>query len=188
MTKKKGSNILTIIFTIIVLLTAVGFLIRKDYKLFLNSISIYISYLLFIYFENKKGFKIENYIKALVITTGILHNFFGQYLNLYRTTIWFDKGLHIFGTFSFALLCYSVLNLSIEFFSKYKLFTFIVIMSLGITVGAILENFEFFLDVIFKTNNQHGNVDTNLDLIFNTVGGILAGIFGALTKIDSTNK
>ena len=177
MTKKKCSKNLTIILSIIMLLTAAGFLIRKDYKLLLNSISIFLSYLLFTYFENKKAFKIENYIKALVITTCILHNSFGQYLNLYRTTIWFDKILHVFGTFSFALFCYSVLNLSVDFFSESKIFTFIVIMSLGITVGAILENFEFFMDIVFKTNNQHGNIDTNLDLILNTVGAMLAGLF-----------
>lgn len=188
MTKQKGSKILTIIFTIIVLLTAAGFLIRKDYKLLLNSIFIFISYLLYIYFENKKGFNIENYKKALVLITGILHNSFGQYLNLYRTTIWFDKGLHLFGAFSFSLFCYSILNLSSKFFSKSKIITFIVMMSLGIAVGDILENFEFLLDIIFKTNNQHGNIDTNLDLVFNTLGAVLAGIVGVCEKFYLTKK
>lgn len=188
MTREKDSNILTIIFTIIMLLTVVGFLIRKDYKYVFNSIPIYFSYLLFICFENKKGFRIEKYIKTLVITTAIFHNSFGQYLNLYRTTIWFDKSLHVFGTFSFALFCYSVLNLSIGFFSKSKIFTFILAMSLGTVVGAVLENFEFLMDIIFKTNNQHGNIDTNLDLIFNSVGAILAGFFIIFNKIDFNNR
>ncbi|MCM1991694.1 hypothetical protein [Oceanirhabdus seepicola] len=124
-----------------------------------------------------------NYIKVLVIITIILHNLFGQYFNLYKTTNWFDKVLHLFGTFSCSLFFYSIIDSSVEIFSESKIFNFIFITSIGITIGVFLENIEFILDVIFKTKNQHGLVDNNLDLIFNLFGATLAGILGTFRTI-----
>ncbi|QSX05630.1 hypothetical protein JYG23_13295 [Sedimentibacter sp. zth1] len=188
MKKNNISKLLTIYFSIIMFLTAIGFILKKEHHFIYNLIPIYLSYLLFIYFENKKKFKVKNYIKALVIITAILHNSFGQYLNLYITTNWFDKALHVFGTFSLSLFCYSIMDSTASFFSRSKIFIFILITSIGITVGVFLENLEFILDIIFKTKNQHGQVDTNLDLMFNIFGATLAGILAAFRKISFTNK
>jgi len=180
----KSSKFLTISFSIIMILTFIGFFIRKEYDCIFNLIAIYISYLLFIYLENKKKIMIKNHIKVLVTITAILHVLFGQYFNLYQTTNWFDKCLHSFGTFSLTLFCYSVLDLSIVFFSKSKIFNFILLISIGTTIGVFLENLEFILDIIFKTKNQHSLVDTNLDLIFNIFGATLAGIWGTFKTIN----
>lgn len=174
----KISIFLTILFTIIMILTLIGFLIKKEYGCIINLIVIYVSYILIIYFENKKKIMIKNQIKALVILTAILHITFGLYLKLYQTTNWFDKGLHVFGTFSITVLCYSILDLSINFFSNSKIFKFVLLISIGTTIGVFLENLEFILDIIFKTKNQHSLLDTNLDLIFNIFGASLAGIWG----------
>lgn len=181
--KKKFSIFLTISFSIVMFLTAIGFILKKEYNFLYNLIPIYFSYLLFIYLESKNKFKVNNYIRALVIITVILHNLFGQYFNLYITTNWFDKALHLFGTFSLTLLCYSVIDSSIEFFSKRKIFTFIFVTSVGITIGVFLENLEFILDIIFKTKNQHGQIDINLDLIFNLFGASLAGLWSTFKKV-----
>ncbi|MEJ8554732.1 hypothetical protein [Tepidibacter sp. Z1-5] len=174
------SRFLTISFSIIMILTLIGFSIRNEYDCIFNLIVIYVSYIFFIYFENKKKVVIKIHIKILVIITAILHSLFGQYFNLYQTTNWFDKGLHIFGTFSLTLFCYSMLDLSIEFFSKSKIFNFILLVCIGTSIGVLLENLEFILDIVFKTKNQHSLVDTNLDLIFNIFGATLAGIWGTI--------
>lgn len=181
----KNNNIsksLTIFFSIIIVLTLIGFSIKKEYDNIFNLIVIYIMYLLFIYIEHKKRITIKNYIKALVIITAILHISFGQYFNLYQTTNWFDKCLHAFGTFSLTFFCYSILDISIEFFSKSKIFNLILIISIGTTIGVFLESLEFILDIIFKTKNQHSLVDTNLDLIFNIFGATFAGIWDTFKK------
>ncbi len=188
MIKNNTSKLLTIFFSIIIILTVIGFVMKKEYHFIYNSIAIYLSYLLFIYLENKKKFNVKHYIKAFVIITAILHNSFGQYFNLYMISNWFDKALHVFGTFSFSLFCYSIMDSTASFFSKSKIFIFILITSIGITIGVFLENLEFILDNIFKTKNQHGLVDTNLDLIFNIFGAALAGILVAFSKIPFTNK
>ncbi|WFD10935.1 hypothetical protein [Tepidibacter hydrothermalis] len=183
MIKNNISRFLTISFSTIMIFALIGFLIRKQYDFILNWIPIYSNYLLFIYLENKKKIIIKNYIKVLVTITAILHILFGQYFNLYQSNNWFDKGLHVFGTFSFTLFCYSLLNLSIEFFSKSKIFNFILLLSIGTTIGVFLENLEFILDIICKTKNQHSLLDTNLDLIFNIFGAALAGILCTFREI-----
>ncbi|CAH2215306.1 hypothetical protein [Tepidibacter aestuarii] len=186
--KDRSSRFLTISFSIIMILVVIGFLIKKEYNFIYNSIMIYVSYLFIIYFENKNKKMIKSYIKALVIIAYILHNVVGQYFNLYQNSIWFDKALHIFGTFAFSLLFYSMLDLSIKFFSESKIFIFIILMSIGVTGGAFLESGEFILDIIMNTKNQHGLLDTNLDLIFNAFGAVLAGILGAFNEKYISNK
>lgn len=175
--KNKISIFLTILFSIIMLLTLIGFLIRKEYGCIINLIVIYAGYILLVYFENKKKITIKNQLKVLVIITAILHISFGLYFKLYQTTNWFDKGLHVFGTFSITILSFLMLDSCVEFFSKSKIFYFVLLISIGTTIGVFLENLEFILDIILKTKNQHSLLDTNLDLIFNIFGASLAGIW-----------
>lgn len=186
--KNSISRFLTISFSIIMILVTIGFLIEKEYNFIYNSILIYFNYLLIIYIEKKKKRMIKDYIKALVIISFMLHSVVGQYYDLYKTSVWFDKVLHIFGTFSFSLCFYSIFDLNMKFFSKSKIFIFILLISIGITGGVFLENLEFILDIIFKTKNQHSLLDTNLDLIFNTFGAVIAGILGMFSKKNLSNQ
>ncbi|WP_099189979.1 hypothetical protein [Tepidibacter mesophilus] len=176
------SRFLTISFSVIIILAVFGFLIKKEYNFIYNSIAIYFSYLIILYFEKKKNKKIKNYIKVLVIMTFVFHNIVGQYYKFYNTNNWFDKGLHMFGTFSFSLLFYNIFNLNGEFLSKSKIFIFTMVISVGITAGVFLEILEFILDSIINTKNQHSLMDTNIDLIFNIFGGVIAGILVVFNK------
>lgn len=185
MKKHNGLNLEIIILSIILFLAVIGFIIRKQYNFLYNSIIIYIGYCLLIYFEYKKNLRLKNYARILVIMTALLHNIFGQYFNLYKATKWFDKALHVFGTFSFAILSYSIIELFNNVCEQSKIITVIMIISMGIALGVFLENIEFVLDIIMKTKNQHGLNDINLDLIFNVIGAGLAGIFITLRKKKS---
>lgn len=185
MKENKRTALEIIILTIILSFAIAGFYMRKEYNYILNSIMVYSIYLFFIYFEYKRNLKIQNYIRILVLATALIHNIFGQYFHLYKTTKWFDKALHVFGTFSFTLLSYSIIKLFSRILEESKVIAFIIIISIGITLGAFLENIEFALDKVMKTNNQHGMNDINYDLIFNVLGAALAGIFVMLSKNDS---
>lgn len=112
----------------------------------------------------------------MVITTILVHLYMGQLLNYYLKTHWFDNSLHLFGSFSFSLLFYNILsNIYEKIESKY--FRVICIASIGITLGVMFEILEFALDILTGSKNQDSLWDTNLDLIFNSVGAILAGLF-----------
>lgn len=184
MIKNKGSRSITIFFSIITIINGIGFLLKKDYQLMSVVIITYLCYLLFVYLEKKYKYKVKNYIKVLIVTTIILNNVVGEYFNFYRRTKWFDMCLHAYGTFAFALFCYSILNSSLEFYSKSKMVTFIFITSIGMSIGVFFENIEFIVDLIFKTNSQGGIVDTNWDLILDAVGATIAGIFVIVRKND----
>lgn len=182
MMNKIFTRYLSVVITIILFLAVIRFFDRKEYNFIYNSLIIYFSYLLLLYFEYKMKFKLKNYIKILFVITVLLHNIFGQYFNLYTTTKWFDKALHVFGTFSFALLFYSILNIRGGMLCKSIIYTFIIITAIGISVGVFLENIEFIIDVVLKTENQHGLKDVNLDLIFNVIGAVCASVFGVIRK------
>jgi hypothetical protein len=60
-----------------------------------------------------------------------------------------------------------------------KVYVSIFIATIGISLGCILEIFEFISDSNSKPNeqrNQHGPVDTDFDLISNVIGSAIAGV------------
>lgn len=179
------SKYLTIFFSIIVFLIEIGFIYQQKYLSMFALIAIYLCYLLFLYWENKHYFKVNNFTKTLFMTTIILHALLGEYCSLYLNTFWFDKALHVFGTFTFSLFFYSIIDSTAIFVSKSKIFIFILIVSIGITTSVILESIEFVFDIIFNTENQHGLVDTNLDILCNILGSVLAGFWLLYRKTPS---
>lgn len=172
-----NSKFLTIFFSITTFLIVIGLIYQEKYLSAFALTAVYLCYLLILYLENKNYFKINHFIKFLLMTTVILHALLGECCSLYQNTIWFDKALHVFGTFSFSLFFYSIINSTTMFDSNSKIFTFILIISIGIASSVVFESVEFVFDIILKTENQHGLVDTNLDMIGNTLGAVLAGFW-----------
>lgn len=171
------SKYLTIVFSIFIFFIEIGLLFQKKYLSMLALITIYFCYLLFLHFEKKGYFKANNISKALIMTNIILHSLLGELFSLYLTTKWFDKTLHVFGTFSFSLFFYLLIESTGSFVSKSKIFDFVFIVSIGMATGVVFEITEFICDIIFNIENQHGQLDTNLDIMCDTLGAVLAGFF-----------
>jgi len=110
---------------------------------------------------------------ALVI---IAHCFGGKLLNLYVTSNSFDKYLHIFGTYTMALFAYSITKniLEIPFNSKTNIFLHVSL--LGVTFGTLFELIEYIGDITLKPSipNQNGLIDTDLDMVANLIGALVA--------------
>jgi hypothetical protein len=183
MRKESVSRALTLVFSGIMIFCAVGFYIRGKHNYIYNIVPLLIGYLFFLYLENRLKFRVQNYIKALVLLTAVGHVLIGQYFRLYYTSNRFDKGLHMFGIFSVSLFAYRIIYAFVRRAPRSKFYTFLIITSLGISIGTLFEIFEFALDVIFDTTNQPGLRDTNLDMIFNSIGAVLAGIWGSLSTV-----
>jgi VanZ family protein len=181
----KRSNIL---FVLVMVATAVGFIRREDYTYIYNILVLGAVYFSIPYMEFKLNFRIKNYIKILLIITFILHSSFGQYINLYQKNNWFDKGLHLFGTFAFSLLLYAIMTALIDVNTNSKIYAFIVISSIGITVGVFFELLEFTLDIATGSKHQHGLNDTNLDIIFNMIGAYLSGVWVTYNRNSLLNR
>lgn len=180
MKNSKFSEILSIFFTLIIITIIIGFIINKQYRFIYNAVFIYIAYVGIVHYEKKDVISVTNSIKCLIVFVATMHLVFGQYLGLYKNSMYFDKGLHLVGTFMISLLLYKVLMSLFEEQLNSRFIVFILISSIGITSGVFLEILEFTLDTIFNTSNQHGLVDINFDLIFNVIGASFAGFIVAI--------
>ena len=88
---------------------------------------------------------IPEYTLILVMIALFANNFFGYYLNKYNTTKNFDRVLHGYGSFSFALFFYFVVLLIVPETTS-RLFRSIFIFFLGVGAGCIFELIEFVID------------------------------------------
>ena len=166
-----------ILFSTSILITVRSFLVRNNLKLLLGLIVTYIGFLLFIWLENKFGFEIYDFVLLLVTITIFAHFYLGENLRLYYKTKFFDRCLHLFGTIAFTLFIYLIIIRTLKPVIYPNGVIFIFVMALGALIGVVFELCEFIVDMIFKTRNQSGLIDTDVDLIFNIIGAILAGSF-----------
>jgi uncharacterized membrane protein YjdF len=127
--------------------------------------------------EVKYNLYMHHYVRLVTMLATVGDNYIGHYLNYYLTSTIFDKGLHAFGTYSLALFSY-VLVAQIVHMPIQRVFRFIVVFSLGVSIGAIYEIGEFAADQWLKPvrPSQPSLWDTDLDLICDVLGAALAGI------------
>lgn len=163
---------LAILVAIIIILMAQG---RYDYA---QDITIKaIIWIIYSVLEVKYDIGVKNYIQAFVITTIVSDSFLGLYIDLYTTSTVFDKVQHVFGSYSFALFAYNLTCNLIQ--PKISCsFRFIFVFSLGLGIGALYEIGEFLGDFILKPDipSQPSLLDTDLDLIANFIGALLAAV------------
>jgi len=112
----------------------------------------------------------------LLMAALILHSFFGVYLDLFHRSKTFDRLVHGFGAFSYAILVYDILSNFIQYGGS-VLFRSLYAMLLGISIGAVYEIYEFAADAKRTDKMQHGLRDTDFDLIFDVAGALGAAVF-----------
>lgn len=170
----KRSFQILIVFLIIEGLTLVAFLTKKQFS-HIYELLILIALFISIYiFEYLYKFRTPNYIKTLAAITIISHNVLEELFAFYKGDV-FDKVLHLFGTFSLTILFYFIFKSVFHLKLEPRLFVFFFITILGIAFGCLFEILEFSLDILLGQNNQHSLIDTNLDMIANTMGAFIAG-------------
>jgi uncharacterized membrane protein YjdF len=150
----------------------------KGYPDFIRSVAattlVWIGY---VWLESRQYITMNNYVRAVVMLTIISDGFFGYYLGYYVTSNVFDKLLHIWGTYAFSLFAY-VLAVQQMNSPLPRMISCILIISLGISLGALYEIAEFLVDSFGNPvlPGQPSLHDTDLDLIGDTIGAILAAI------------
>lgn len=154
----------------------VKYLQQKSSK-FIGDLIIYIIIILFLICEQYFALDIADFVLTCTVITVIGHTFIGTYLNVYYKSKYFDRYLHLFGSFSFALLFFSIINTLIPLANVSWIYTFLFVMTLGISIGVFFEIIEFIHDCYSKKIVcQHGLADTDFDMIFNVFGSFIAGI------------
>ena len=114
----------------------------------------------------------------LTMIAAFISGFFGQYLRMYYRSIVFDRFLHAYGTFAFAMLFFYFLD-HLLIMGGSPGFLAVFVFLLGNTLGVIFELLEFSHDLkpANTSKAQHGLKDTNMDMLFNLFGAIGAAVF-----------
>lgn len=155
----------------------VKYLQQKKSSKFIGDLIIYCVILSFLLYEHYFKLNIPDIILTGSVITVIGHTFIGLYFNIYYKSNYFDRYLHLFGSFSFSLLAFSIINYITPLVNVSWIYTFLFVMTLGISIGVFFEIIEFIHDCFSKKIMcQHGLTDTDFDMIFNVFGSFIAGI------------
>lgn len=165
-----------IIISLFQIYLVMSYLFKKKWGMFLSSLATYTIIILLLLYEYYSNLNIAGFIITCSLISVISHSFIGEYLNLYHSSKHYDRYTHLFGSFSFSLLSYSILN-SISVLASKNWIVFLFTMLLGISIGVFYEIIEYLHDCLKnkKIVCQHGLTDTNVDLIFDVFGSIIAG-------------
>ncbi|MBC8016061.1 MAG: hypothetical protein H7X79_10015 [Sporomusaceae bacterium] len=132
---------------------------------------------IYLYLEARYKLNMSNYVRIIMLLALVSDGFFGNYVNFYATSTVFDKIQHVFGTYAFSLFAYTLVAGLLKS-PVQRSVTFILIISLGVSIGAFYEILEFFTDSMSHPvpPSQPSLLDTNLDLISDVIGALLAAI------------
>lgn len=134
-------------------------------------------WLVYMFLEARYKLDMNNFVRVMVGIALVSDSFFGYYFDLYARSSVFDKILHVFGTYALSLFTY-ILVTKLQKNAVNRSFKFILVVCLGISIGAIYEIAEFLTDIISPPTlpSQPGLLDTDLDLIGDVIGAVCAAI------------
>ena len=132
---------------------------------------------IYTFLEARYGFYMNTYVRVMTVLTILFDGLFGCYFDLYTTSSVFDKLLHTFGTYAFSLFAY-LLVVQLLKHPVQSSFKFVLVVSLGVSLGAFYEILEFLTDTFSHPLpiSQPSLLDTNLDLIGDVLGANVAAI------------
>ncbi len=122
------------------------------------------------------SFSVPSYIILLAMAAVFINCFCGYYLDLYNRSKVFDRYLHAYGSFSFALFVYCLIQNLFETGGS-KSYQSLFVFAVGMTLGEIFELIEAAIDQKKGANAQRGLKDTDTDMLGNLIGSLLAGVF-----------
>ncbi|WP_297886821.1 hypothetical protein [uncultured Halorubrum sp.] len=123
---------------------------------------------------------------ALWITTAVFLHTVGS-AGFYARVEWWDHMTHALSASLVAAVGYTTLravDLHSDGIRIPSRFAFVFIVLIVLAFGVLWELFEFGLDIVATETGidmplaQHGLDDTVLDLMYNTAGAVLVGLFG----------
>lgn len=123
------------------------------------------------------------FISAIVISVG------ASLANLYERLWWFDEAVHCYSFFAFTLLVATLLyGRTLTGRNQHPVLLLLTIICIGVALGALWEIIEWSYDLIRAGDIIKGKRDTMIDLGFDTIGALVAGIFVLGIAKDNINK
>jgi uncharacterized membrane protein YjdF len=151
--------------------------IRTGNKMYVKSVlTVNILFALYTVADEVFGIGVPYLVRILVIIGMFLHTFFGYFKDLYTRSRTFDRYVHAYGSFAYALFFYALLSRIFAASVSPKLFAALMVMFVGIAAGGVFEIIEYFVDKRMPVKTQRGLKDTDVDLICDVIGSAAAGI------------
>ncbi|OPY58583.1 MAG: hypothetical protein A4E55_00792 [Pelotomaculum sp. PtaU1.Bin035] len=186
MLETKVRNFLYYIFIAIQFVTVIALASKNKADYMRDTLFIAAFVAVYIIIEDRYKIRVSNYIRGCLMLVITVHVVGGKYFDFYSTSAVFDKVLHVVGIYSFVLFVYSIMDqfLKISFKANFNKFVFITL--LGINIGAIFEIVEFFADITVKPSvrNQPDLVDTDLDMVADVIGALIAAFYVCFTDVQ----
>ena len=146
-------------------------------KLYMKSVLVTnIVFALYVIADEVFGIGVPYLVRILAIAAMFIHTFFGYFKDRYTRSHIFDRYLHAYGCFAYALFIYSFISQLLHAEVSPKLFGGIMVAFTGIAAGAVFEIIEYFIDKRMPVKTQRGLKDTDVDLICDVIGSIAAGV------------
>lgn len=178
----------TIVYIVLMCMNIVPFFMTKTFAFLMIALFLFAVWAPVII---NRIFKI-NFSLPLVIaydTFLVMGVLVGTLWEVYKMSLVFDKIVHFSSGILIALFAYELFTAG----NKRKLspvWTFALVFSMTMMIGGVWEIWEFTFDVLFEQNSQSwmgfvGHevlLDTMLDMICDCAGGILGGLYAALTE------
>lgn len=122
------------------------------------------------------------YLEFLIVVGLYMHVFLGEFRLFYDVYPWWDKAMHLLGTFIISILGFLVVY-TLHYTKKVRLSLPLIgffTVVFGLAIGAFWEILEFLLDTFLGTNAQRSLTNTMVDLIVDLLSSIVTGLFGVI--------
>lgn len=186
--KIKKVDLFILLFNIIYLIIFTFLFIGRENYEFLMYIGVVVFFLILISILHLK-YNFSYFVLEGLSIWGLLHMFGGYFIVgehvLYGYQIFpflrFDQFVHAFG-FGFAtLFSYEILKLNLNK-NHSKIAVSILLVLIGVGLGALNEIIEFIAVFLIPQTGVGGYNNTMWDIVFNTIGAVLAVIWINLRK------
>lgn len=175
--KSKNDYLILVLFLTTLIATLVyDYLLNygtKTYRIILTICIVLIVWFIF----NKVLIRTSKFSYYCILAFIFFSMYMGNILNIYIIIPFYDKVLHLMSGILIGFIGFIVfMNFNKE--SKdaiNKSFLFIFVMSFSVALAGIWEIWEFTTDFLFGFNSQNASlIDTMLDIICGTIGGIIS--------------
>jgi uncharacterized membrane protein YjdF len=159
---------------------------QRWFTFFITLLTIFLTFIPLL-IEKKYKIDIPEIFEILMILFIFAALYLGEVQKFYLKFWWWDIFLHFWSAMALGIIGLTILFI---IYKKRKIeakpiWISIFVFSFAVSIGAIWEIFEFFVDLIFNTNMQKmmlgdisGLTDTMIDLTIDSLGGLIASIIG----------
>ena len=164
------------LFSVLIIYAIAKLFGRENKRFAYSSLTIYITFTLVFLAIWIFHLKVPYYIILLTMLSLFMTCFLGLHMEWFSRSKVFDRYVHAITSFSVALLVYSLIE-NLFTAGGSNAFKSLFVFTIGMTDGALFELIEAAHDSKSNIKDQKGLKDTNMDLLADLIGSLLAGVF-----------